>query len=390
MTLDGDHTSRTASARRLDFLDALRGIAAALVVLHHAYQTSPFLVDAVRFSPFRVLLNGRSSVIFFFVLSGFVLAYGVWSRTQPEHYVLFVARRIARIYLPYAAAGLIAIAIMVSVHPVALTETAITFNAMWTPAIRADTALSHLLLLGDRDGISINVPSWSLVYEMRASLLIPLLCALCRHSRWQLIAVTAVCYGLAAIALERTGVGPVPYFADGLLENLAVTIHFTACFVIGLLLAYRLLEQPVPPTGLRRWQMAGGWLVAICLLLIFRDETAMTGSALIIVLTLHSRRFQAFLQRPLLLYLGKISFSLYLTHMIVLEVIVRVLAGHIPLRLSILIAINAAVPVASALFYGIEKPAHDLSKWIGRRYRTTIPRGASHMSSTIAVPGERK
>jgi peptidoglycan/LPS O-acetylase OafA/YrhL len=74
---------------RLRSLDALRGIAALVVVFHHALMVFPQEATApnglsdlrnwldplawLRWSPSRVILAGRPAVILFFILSGLVL-----------------------------------------------------------------------------------------------------------------------------------------------------------------------------------------------------------------------------------------------------------------------------------------------------------------------------
>ena len=79
------HRHTPPSVRRLSELDALRGIAAFLVLVQHARVMgldprpfdNPLLERGVHmlmhFSPLRVLEFGRAAVLFFFVLSGYVL-----------------------------------------------------------------------------------------------------------------------------------------------------------------------------------------------------------------------------------------------------------------------------------------------------------------------------
>ena len=194
---------------RLEYLDSLRGIAAILVALHHIYQTAPFWPDVVRFSPLRVLLNGRSSVIFFFVLSGFVLAYGLWHGDQRKNYFVFVLRRLARIYIPYLFAGLAAICAMLILQPTELPDTAITFDEMWAFPFTWEAALGHLSLLGSNEAISLNTPSWSLVYETRVSLLIPAFCFFVRKSVYLFSLISLTAYIFVEVALWRLGLSLV-------------------------------------------------------------------------------------------------------------------------------------------------------------------------------------
>ena len=356
------------SPDRLDYLDSLRGVAAMLVVLHHSYQTAPFWPSVVRFSPARILLNGRSSVIFFFVLSGFVLAYGLWRGDQPTRFGVFVTRRLARIYLPYAAAAFVAVAAILALRPAALPDAAITFNEMWSAPLTWPTALAHLSLLGTSEAKAINTPSWSLVYELRISLAMPLLCFCAMTSaRWLAAATFATYVAGTWVMNSMMGLGLVPYAASGVLPNAVLTLHFAADFVIGVLLAKATLSRATWLFEMSSHRKVALGFAAAGFLLVFHDVTASVGSALLMILALNSPAFQRALRRPVLLWLGRVSFSLYLTHMIVLQLVVRALHGSVPLRVSIVLALLAMLP-ATILFYRyVEAPAARLSKRIGRR-----------------------
>ena len=80
---------------RLTELDALRGIAALLVLAHHALQLLPRVdhpdipgVGFLRYTlteltPLRILETGRGAVLFFFVLSGYVLTRALLRNGSP-------------------------------------------------------------------------------------------------------------------------------------------------------------------------------------------------------------------------------------------------------------------------------------------------------------------
>ncbi|MGY4859469.1 acyltransferase family protein [Cryobacterium sp. AP23] len=95
--------SRDAPSTRLVALDALRGVAAVIVLVHHVSMTAPSVSAAysssadvavfstgwwVTLSPLKILFAGPEFVLVFFVLSGFVLVLSrlrrwPWSR-RPE------------------------------------------------------------------------------------------------------------------------------------------------------------------------------------------------------------------------------------------------------------------------------------------------------------------
>lgn len=92
----GQHGGAPRSAPRLDSLTGLRFFAAGVVFLHHAFETTT--------GTFREVLqlvfgHGRAGVSFFFVLSGFVLA---WSCRPGDGPLPFYRRRFARVWPAYA------------------------------------------------------------------------------------------------------------------------------------------------------------------------------------------------------------------------------------------------------------------------------------------------
>ena len=96
-------------------LDAVRGLAAISIVVHHCILSLPQdtqdrIEALLKYTPLRPFSTGRPFVLLFFVLSGFVLAVAIRSE-QRFTYGAFVAKRFCRIYLPYAASLAFSIAI---------------------------------------------------------------------------------------------------------------------------------------------------------------------------------------------------------------------------------------------------------------------------------------
>ena len=90
-------------------LDALRGIAALVVVIFHylVMWHSATLFDTRLGSLLYPLVAGHEAVILFFLLSGFVLALPLLAGDQMP-YSRFALRRVLRIYGPYLMALLLA------------------------------------------------------------------------------------------------------------------------------------------------------------------------------------------------------------------------------------------------------------------------------------------
>src|ERR1700722_11258590 len=98
-------------SKRLEYLDSLRGLAAMQVLLGHCLGIFPIfagaegatsnpVVWALIYTPLHLFWNGAQAVIFFFVLSGFVLALPYFNHRAP-FYESYLVRRFFRIYVPY-------------------------------------------------------------------------------------------------------------------------------------------------------------------------------------------------------------------------------------------------------------------------------------------------
>lgn len=303
-------------AGRFHALDSLRGVGAFFVLFIHCLQTlhvydivpdasvgSQLLLSEVfLYTPFRVLVNGRSLVMFFFVLSGFVLAYGLHNSRQKANFWLYLKRRFARIYLPFAGTGVMA------------------FIFMQLPGwpLQGDI-VGYFLLSGTTAGLAPNALAWSLVYELRVSLFIPLLCWLCwQHERKTCVAMCflAVFQWIGIFGLK---IGQFPYGSDSLMGATVITVRYLIAIYIGIWMAKCIIED-------REWlkKIEGKWIyiigiVTYCLMNISLDEPGMLGSIGIIILVFRSKGFSNFLETPISLWLARISYSLYLTHFLILH-----------------------------------------------------------------------
>ncbi|PHV12107.1 acyltransferase family protein [Chitinimonas sp. BJB300] len=138
------------------YLDAVRFIAACLVYLYHSNQRL-LVADILPASTY-----GHSSVIVFFVLSGFVIAY--ITDTKEKHWATYTASRLSRVY-------------SVAVPALVLTLLLDGIGRQLYPAIYAYPfdqflvrSVSSLLMLNEIWFVSItsfsNVPYWSICYEL--------------------------------------------------------------------------------------------------------------------------------------------------------------------------------------------------------------------------------
>lgn len=362
------------AADRFNALDSLRGIAALVVVVNHSLNLFPAIGGPVQglaapapgtvlewliASPLSLAWHGKGAVALFFVLSGFVLALP-WRRGRAPAYGGFVVRRVCRIYLPYAAAVSLAmlLATLLAAHrPPPVSAWFDTYN--WTEPVSWPAILDHLLMLGGHDTFDNAV--WSLDHEMRISLVFPLLI------------LTVMRFGLAGAAVLAIGLyglaGAITHFAGwhGAPAEAAATLRFATFFVVGIVLARHADGLAASPS---RWSGVAGLGALVCglgLLWAVREPAGMAfGAGFVILAAVLPGAIRRGLGHPLLLALGRMSYSLYLIHLPVILSAMFLLDGHLPRPLIAGLAFIAAQPAAWLFMLWVEEPAHRLGRRLTR------------------------
>lgn len=356
----------TASKARLVELDSLRGLAALVVVLHHAYLTLPSVPPALAWllaeTPLRPLATGRQAVVFFFVLSGFVLtrALAAQEARRPGSVLSvagwwhFALQRAFRLGLPVMASLLLSALLQRLVWHGPLPEGTphLLAGAAWSAPWSWGGLLEQGMLLSHGDGFQLNPVLWSLVHEWRIALLLPL--ALLFRGRLALLMALAM-LGAAVARMAGMPEGHIS-LGESLGRTFAASAGFLPAFAAGAALALR------PPLLLDGTQRLAAGIAVVVMAAAAHDYGVIAGSVLLILLAQHEGALARILRRPGLLRLGRISFSLYLAHMPVLLTLTHALRDQAgPLAIAAL-AVPLSFPLALALHHGVEQPAHRLAR----------------------------
>lgn len=366
------------AANRNRELDALRGLAALSVLLYHVLalnwaplQDGVYLKPAANpienlliFSPLHVAWLGVEAVWFFFVLSGFVLTRAA---TRPTFaWGAYYPSRIVRLYGPVL--GAIALAWLTYVlipHNPAGAQPAIAS----LPTGYSLTEILHdaTLLGGTSNAIG---TLWSLQWEVVFSLALPAYLLVVRRYplAGTIIAVVACLLGWANND-PATSYLPLFFFGALLAQHWdAVTRTFRflaarrwwahalgATLMLGSVVAltsFFILGRSLEAHGIPARVATLPLVVAGIILLII---TSTCWPPLSRVLT----------TRPLL-FLGTISFSLYLVH----RPVMIALAFTTGLgAISALIEVVVALLVATGFYLVCERPFHKLSQRVARSAR---------------------
>ncbi len=356
---------------RITSLDSLRGIAALLVVLHHLWllgawePTTPWQWRLLRYTPFNIVVEGRQPVILFFVLSGFVLAQTLIAAPTP--YVVFIVRRFVRIYFPFAAAIVLSGVCYALLDPAQPRPFSAWFGGLWRGGHDAAAVVGHLLMRGTgRDDFDPVV--WSLVHELRISAALPALLWLCRRRPVMLLACGVAAQWLVLpFCIDPITSQPCrawsqcrPFWGADATGSLLVSAYFVCFFVFGIALALR--RDALRRLFRTRSRKALGALAALGLLCGFPavgDLGFGIGAALLIALGLEWRGLQAALCRTPLLWLGRVSYSLYLVHVPVFLALIHALGP----RPALVPCLLPCALIAAWLFHkAVEHPAQRLGR----------------------------
>ena len=301
-------------------LDGLRGIASFMVVmLHYDKSVLPLSV----YSHFAIR-HAFIFVDFFFVLSGFVMAMNYADHlNNGQQFRSYLRKRFIRLYPLLAYTTLIYLSVEILTSLVLPSSVQTPADPKQLLEMTMDTLLmtNATPLLGTSDGM--NFPAWSISAEMIAYLVFGWIMTRCRgRARW--IAIGGV-MAVSAAALMIHG----RYFSGGEFGFARALLCFHAGVLtwmlpvsqklIGKQYAYLVpafmilaLDLLKDASGLQRN------IIGVALL-------PMLFSGCILILTRTRGPLVEFLENRMMRFAGRISYSIYLNHAILVLVIPRLI-----------------------------------------------------------------
>lgn len=134
-----------------DIIQVFRGIAALMIIIHHSYTSIAYYQHTS--SPFWGFLaaTGKFGVDFFFILSGFIIAYSNFNKSSIKQGMIYYRHRLLRIYVPYIP---ISVAMLVLYY---------SFPSYSNGNRHISNLTSLTLIPNGAPALSV---AWTLVYEM--------------------------------------------------------------------------------------------------------------------------------------------------------------------------------------------------------------------------------
>ena len=395
----GGPITKTAAPRapagpgRLPSLTGMRFLCAAMVFGMHAallqFFTSTdtgnkFIAIAVQ--------GGYTGVVYFFILSGFVLT---WSARSGDRLAAFWRRRVVKIYPNYLLALIAGMVVTVFIQGMVFNRRTAVLDLLlvqsWSPNLLTRSAY--------------NGPLWSLSCEALFYLSFPLLLRLVDRVRperlWNLVGVLVVgIFAVPVVAHALPSSGP-PVFGltateSWLVNQLPATRMLE--FVLGIVMARIVLTGRRLPLGLGggvALAMAAYWLASYVPV----QYTVVAIMVVPLCLVIAAAAVQDEAGRPSLVsnrvwvWLGEVSFAFYLLHFPVLSTAKYLLHGRTLgtwTGIGLMVALFALTTVLAALQHMfVERP---MMKHFSRSRRdrdaAAAERAAAAASAATQLPAE--
>lgn len=329
--------------------------------------SSNAFANVLIFSPLHVAWLGLEAVWLFFVLSGFVLTKAA---SRPDFsWGAYYPSRIVRLYGPVLAAIAFAWLTYVLIPHTVTPGTSPIVAALPTEYAVPDILRDATLFGGTSTAIGVL---WSLQWEVVFSLTLPVYILLVRRfPRSATVVAVAAC--LLGWAVNDQVLSFMPLFFFGAL----LAQYWTAiCRAFGFLASGRWTSHVAGSAllllaicGLTSFFLLGSWLRSIGLSpRVVTMPLIVAAIMLLIIIGVNWPPLSRVLTLRPIVFLGTISFSLYLVHrpiMIALAFVFGV--GAVPALIEIIVSIAVAIGFALA----VEGPLHRLSQRVARSVRAS-------------------
>ena len=364
---------------RIRELEGLRGCLAWWVVMFHLYQEAG--LSQIKLPKYEIWVNyGYVAVELFIILSGYVIF--LLLETQKEPYGVYLTRRffrLAPLYYALCAWGVV--------------------EALWK-GLYGDRLVYHILLhltmlhgfvpnqILPGSANSLNYQSWSISVEWQFYLVAPAILAFIRGSANRALLVLVACL-VTSTALQK--LYDFPFAATAVMRAGLFATGIASFYLTRLVTRNAEIARPlVPfllPVGIASAWVAGSlplgafplWVVVFSAVLadLAGAETWLT------------RPFRRFLGLPFVVWLGTLSYSTYLSHELVFNLLKTLLGGWMQTmtpRARSWVLMGLGFPLilglSAALYHFVEKPGMALGKTLAKK----MMRKPSVVEPPIAKP----
>jgi len=369
-------------------LDSIRGLAAFCVLISHSFSlfTLPVVIDKLLKA--TGVINAHGAVMLFFVLSGFVLSLPFLKEEKIE-YTSYMIRRLFRIYVPYLVS--ISFAIILSQIFISNKIGSVSgyIDSQWKTVLNVKLLLEHIYFIGNIHADSFNGVIWTLIHELRIALIFPFIVILIKRLNWKISIL--LCFALTSIKvldivfhLQKS---------NGFHSSYIDTLSYISLFIFGVLLAKHKTDAISFFKKLTFIKKVIFFMISILLFnfsgLIIFDLLVLTkvsvfskfglimqeygmglGAVGFFIIAIGSSKVEKALMAKPISFVGKISFSLYLYHPLVLLSCIHLFYYTLPFWSICIITIVFSLVVAYITWKFVEVPSMRLGRSLAKRVST--------------------
>jgi len=338
-------------------LEAFRGIMALMVLISHVELVRMYFGRSYDYMYPVMFHLGRVGVTGFFVLSGYLITMSILNRKESNNWSIrgFYIGRIFRIWPLYFLIIFLAIVVLPNVSqlqfilPNYVTDARVATGNYW-----------HYIFFMPQTPLINNVvlpfaePTWSIGVEEIFYLIIPWVIVTANKKLQNGLIVFIVLFVIAKYTVLYGYQLPNTSMPAKLL-----TYYRYDCIALGVLLGVLHFNKKKLFTAINGLHLT---LSVVAIFILFKNLTIERydyfpfGICFAVIIAYFANKNTSFKSPRWLVYIGTISYSLYLTHEIVIVYFINLGFDRKPMILMYILCIIGAIILASALYFLIEKP----------------------------------
>ncbi|KQL39940.1 hypothetical protein AN960_08180 [Bacillus sp. FJAT-25509] len=370
---------------RIEQLDSIRGMAAFCVLVSHAISLIPLSVMIDKVLKATGITNAHGAVMLFFVLSGFVLSIPLFTKNKIE-YPSFLIKRLFRIYVPYLLS--ITLAIILSQLFITKNIGSISgyIDSQWKSHLTGKLIIEQIYLIGNIHADAFNGVIWTLIHELRIALIFPFIVLLIKRVNWKI----SILICIALTSMKALDIVFNIEQSNGFHISYIDTLSYLSIFIMGILLAKHRMELVDFFQKLKLKYKIMFFLFSILLFnfsglalydiyevtklhaftefsLIIQEYGMGLGATGLFIIAIGSSKIEKILMYKPIQFVGKISFSLYLYHPLVLLSFVHLFYNILPLWVVFIMTIVFSIAIAYIAWRYVEVPSMQLGRRLANR-----------------------
>lgn len=339
---------------RYSELDSLRGLAALSVFFGHSISSlaiTPYFLQIIGITPLRIFFDAGAAVIFFFLLSGFVLTlpFTKEDNTQIPLFAFYI-KRVFRLYPAYIFAISFSLFLKYFFHHDDVLSFSENIKQYWAWNFKdlslKEVVNTYLLIGPSFNADFIDAVVWSLVVEMKISFLLPFFIIIVKRTNlifnitflivllyafnYQYLGIFYIGVILAKYRKRLTEIVGKMHKSQVIILLIISVLLYTARFTLNMIKSQNIMVSYTIPT----------YIIAI-------------ASSIMIITVLSKTRLHTLFRKGLFSFFGNISYSFYLLHWPILLFILSLISNRF--SYNFMFIFFSTLGITCLISYGVYK-----------------------------------